>query len=160
MGQATHAQPVAPGASTLCPFRKIDKIRLLGFTTLHDTRRYDLRTQFRNDICVMSFFFLRPPSLSYFDLVPGKVRPTVLNSSSTFQELRGPALEEAQLRSSDATRVRERTLYTRVIRPVTASWAQQVWPWRARPAAHPSPRADRRDRPPSTALLLVGVITG
>ena len=40
LGQATHAQPVAPGASTLCPFRKIDKIRLLGFTTLHDTRRY------------------------------------------------------------------------------------------------------------------------
>ena len=157
-GQATHAQPVAPGASTLCPFRKIDKIRLLGFTTLHDTRRatYAIPQRYLCDV------FLRPPSLSYFDLVvvPGKVRPTVLNSSSTFQELRGPALEEAQLRSSDATRVRERTLYTRVIRPVTASWAQQVWPWRARPAAHPSPRADRRDRPPSTALLLVGVITG
>ena len=73
-GQATHAQPVAPGASTLCPFRKIDKIRLLGFTTLHDTRRatYAIPQRYLCDV------FLRPPSLSYFDLVPGKVRPTVL----------------------------------------------------------------------------------
>ena len=85
-----------------------------------------------------------------------------------FGGLRGPSVEVG---ATDAPATStcgpwERTLHTNVrLSPrlsVTASSqsrAPQVWPWRARPAAHPSPRADRRGQPPSSALRLppVGV---